>query len=428
MSFYDLNLTQGGDIKTARSFLNQLIDVLQEDISGSTSRRKYQHFVTGGVGPGITSSLFQTVYDQDFTLQTANAVFDITFGLAPPNVISFANNGTAAITTTGVDVTGKYLYPSSSLMMREKTDIYSQFAQILLGNANSKFKIPLESAVGQGEDIDVALFVAFKRLFSRDQIKRETFAMRFYQSASHVNGNGAYPDQPPLLVGGVTSDGVTNLGSTSTSGSAIYTDLNSATAQFTAFGGQYGEIVDSAATDRKVGLLFYDAGVAVFNLSKIVSGSQFMSGAIDAMHPAGVTMLGGEGTETFNTAKFIPDFVTSGSIDNVVDHICGTRFQSGSMTAITFQNVTNINSTLVFCRVRADDANYSSNPTFIDSNGRIIVIDEGQEAFQEPFTYVTSVGLYDDSSPPRLLAVAKLSRPVEKNSERDLTFRVRLDY
>jgi hypothetical protein len=429
MSFYDLNLTQGGDIKTARSFLNQLIDVLQEDISGSTSRRKYQHFVTGGVGPGVTSSLFQTVYDQDFTLQTANAVFDITFGLAPPNVISLANNGTAAITATGVDVTGKYLYPSSSLMMREKTDIYSQFSQILLGNANSKFKIPLDGA-GQAEDIDVALFVAFKRLFSRDQIKRETFAMRFYQTASFVNtaGGTLYPDFPPLLVGDATSDGVTNLGNTSATGSAIYTDLNSATAQFTAFGGQYGEIVDSASTNRKVGLMFYDAGIAVFDLKKIVSGSQFLSGAIDAMHPAGVIMLGGEGTETYNTAKFIPDFVTSGSIDNVIDHICATRFQSGSMTAITFQNVTNINSTLVFCRVRADDANYSSNPTFIDNNGRIIVIDEGQEATQEPFTYVTSVGLYDDSSPPRLLAVAKLSRPVEKNSERDLTFRIRLDY
>ena len=69
------------DIKTARSFLSQLIDVIQEDISGSTSRRKYQVFVTGGIGPGITSSLFQTIYDQDFTLQTANPVFDCTVGL-----------------------------------------------------------------------------------------------------------------------------------------------------------------------------------------------------------------------------------------------------------------------------------------------------------------------------------------------------------
>jgi hypothetical protein len=39
---------------------------------------------------------------------------------------------------------------------------------------------------------------------------------------------------------------------------------------------------------------------------------------------------------------------------------------------------------------------------------------------------VTSVGLYDSSN--QLLAVAKLSRPVEKNSEKDMTFRIRLDF
>ena len=65
------------DIVTRKSNLNQLVDVIQEDISGSATRRKYQVFVTGGVGPGVTSSLFQTVYDQDFTLQTSNAIFDI---------------------------------------------------------------------------------------------------------------------------------------------------------------------------------------------------------------------------------------------------------------------------------------------------------------------------------------------------------------
>ncbi len=65
------------DIKTGRSFLNQLVDVIQEDVSGSSTRRKYQVFVTGGIGPGVTSSLFQTVYDQNFSLQTANPVLDM---------------------------------------------------------------------------------------------------------------------------------------------------------------------------------------------------------------------------------------------------------------------------------------------------------------------------------------------------------------
>jgi len=410
-----------GDIKTARSFLNQLIDVLQEDISGSSSRRKYQHFVTGGVGPGVTSSLFQTVYDQDFTLQTANAIFDITVGLAPEGSLT---TGIAATTKIEVDASGKALYPSSSLMMREKTDIYKQFSQLLLGGCDSLFKVPLEGT--STTPIDAALFIAFKRLFARDQIKRETFAMRFYQTASHVSGDSTAQDEAPVL----DSEGVTNLNKTSLSGSTIFTDLGSSTQKFTTAGGQYGIIVDSSNTSRQVGLMFYDAGVAVFNLGLITSASQFVSGAIDAMHPLGTIMLGGGGTQTEDTAKFIPDFVTSGSIDNILDHICSARFQSGSLTAITFQNVTNINSSLIFCRAPADEFNYSSNPTFVDnsasSRGRIVVIDPGEEDKQESFTFVTGVGMYDASG--NLLAIAKLSRPVEKSPERDLTFRVRLDF
>ena len=58
------------DIKTTRSTLNQLIDFVEEDISGSLTRKKYQVFVTGAASPvdsvvgSVTSSLFQTVYDQ----------------------------------------------------------------------------------------------------------------------------------------------------------------------------------------------------------------------------------------------------------------------------------------------------------------------------------------------------------------------------
>ena len=400
------------DKKTAKSFLNQLIDVLQEDISGSTSRRKYQHFVTGGVGPGVTSSLFQTVYDQDFTLQTANPVFDVTVGLAPDYT-----GGILDTAKTGTDASGKLLFASSSLMAREKGEIYRQFAQTLLGDGNQEFKIPLEIEANVVQTtVDAALFIAFKRLFSRDQIKRETYAMRFYQTASFINGDGSY----------TTSDTGTNLNKTTLSGSTIFTDLGAADQKFNTYGGQYGTIVDSSDTSRKVGLMFYDAGIAMFDLAKITSGSQLMSGTIDAMNATGQIVLGAKGTETQFVSKFIPDFLISGSMDNIVDHICSSRFQSGSLTAITFQNITNINSTLIYCRTPADEFNYSSNPTFVDANKRIVVIDEGQEGVQDTFTYITTVGLYDPNN--NLLAVAKLSRPVEKSPERDLTFRVRLDF
>jgi hypothetical protein len=389
------------DVKTARSYLNQIVDVLQEDTSASVSRRKYQLWVTGGVGPGVTSSLYQTVYDQDFTLLTANPVYDLTVGLNPIGT-------TVTNTQVGVDAAGKELFPSSSLMMREKMDVYRQFAKMLLGDSTAVFKSAFDSTTTT-DQIDVAMFMSFKRLFARDQIKRETFAMKFYQTAS----NSDAVEEP-------------NLNKTSEYGASIYTDVGSSTNKLISFGGQVGNIVDSANTSRNVGLMFYDRGIAVFDLQKITSASQFMSGTIDAMSGQGSTVLGGVGTQTERCSKFIPDFVTSASLDNIIDHLGGARFSSGSSTCVTFQNVTNINSTLFFCRASADEFNYSSNPTYIDTDNRMVVIDPGQEETQTSFTFVTSVGLYDAKD--NLLAVAKLSRPVEKSIEKDLTFKVRMDF
>jgi phage-related tail fiber protein len=126
------------------------------------------------------------------------------------------------------------------------------------------------------------------------------------------------------------------------------------------------------------------------------------------------------------SGNFIPNFMVSGSIDNIINHVATTRFQSGSLTAATFQNVTNINSTLIFCRASADEFNYSSNPTFRDASGNIVVIDAGDDTGQRSFSFITTVGLYNSNND--LLAVAKLSRPIEKNDEKDLTIRVRLDF
>jgi hypothetical protein len=303
-------------------------------------------------------------------------------------------------------------------MMREKLDIYRQFASTLLGDSTTSFKAAFDSSAA-GDVIDVALFIAFKRLFARDQIKRETFAMKFYQTASiNYNNTGNTPSE--------TEAQPQNLFITSISGSAIYTDIGAATNKLTTFGGQVGNIIDSSDTTRTVGLMFYDRGIAVLDLAKVTSGSQYVSGTIDAMHPLGRLVLGANGTETAFKSKFIPDFVVSASIDNIVDHIAACRMGSGSATAITFQNITNINSTLIFCRASADEFNYSSNPTFLDSANRIQVIDVGQEESQKSFTFITSVGLYDAND--NLLAVAKVSRPIEKNDERDLTLRLRLDF
>jgi hypothetical protein len=427
------------DVKPRRSSLNQLVDVIQEDVSGSATRRKYQVFVTGGIGPGVTSSLFQTIYDQDFTLQTANPIFDMTIGLFSGSVKY--NTETTAIVdqaSTAEDVTGKVHFKSSSMMMREKIYNYQQFAQNLLGERIRPFTSPFSKinenggalGVGTNSDpgdmIEAALIITFKRLFARDRIRKETFAMRFYQTGVLVGDENGAAD--PLV-----DNQFGNLQLTSISGSVVITDLGASTNAQRGFGGEYANLVDASNTARNVGLIFYDHGTIILDLKKITSGSQFMSGAIDAMNatsPDGVLatgsmVVGGALGENEN-AKFLPDFIVSASIDDIVDHISTSRMQSGSLTAMTFQNVTSINSTLYFCRAAADDFNYSTNPTFIDSAGRVVVIDPGQTTGQRTFTFPTTIGLHD--SQQNLLAVAKLSRPIEKNDEKDITFRIRLDY
>ena len=91
-------------------------------------------------------------------------------------------------------------------------------------------------------------------------------------------------------------------------------------------------------------------------------------------------------------------------------------------SAITFQNETLINSKIYYCRAAPSQLNYSTNPTYTDAEGNIVALTSNNK----PFSFVTSVGLFDSTG--TLVAVAKTSRPIEKNSETDLTINVRLDY
>jgi len=411
------------DITNTQSSLNQLIDFIQGDVSssaGNPTRRKYQVYVTGATDtPGVTSSLYHTIYDQDYNLQTSNEMFDITVGI-------FSGSDTVTNSSTGLTTNGKLTFDQNSLMMREKINNYRQYAQLLLGDAEGQFTAPFTNP-GTTDYIDHAMFLSFKRLFVRDGIKRETFAMKFYQTASQAG---------PSLEG-LDPVGQSNVFRLTLSGSKIFTDVGSTLSiSRSKVAGDVGSVVDSGVTNRKVGLLFYDMGIAVFDLDKITSASQYMSGTIDAVTAsnvygesvaAGKTVLGDKTNKYTNGfAKFIPDFLVSGSIDDILEHISSVRFGTGtSAVGMTFQNQTLLNSTLIFCKANATEFNYSSNPTFTDSTGRIVTIDQNAIA-QRSIVFVTTVGLYDANS--QLMATAKMSRPIEKSFQKDLVFRIRLDF
>lgn len=81
-----------------------------------------------------------------------------------------------------------------------------------------------------------------------------------------------------------------------------------------------------------------------------------------------------------------------------------------------------IRSTNYFIRVRNTDFNFSNNPTFITDTGELAV----EEFEDDPQTFITTIGFYDDDN--TLVAVAKLSKPVQKNFQREQLIQAKLSY
>lgn len=82
-----------------------------------------------------------------------------------------------------------------------------------------------------------------------------------------------------------------------------------------------------------------------------------------------------------------------------------------------------ISSNHYFVRVTNQMFNYSNNPTFITgSNGMF----RWSAMLRNPHVYITTIGLYDDNN--RLLAVAKLSKPLLKTFNREALIKVKIDY
>ena len=408
MTYYPIS---NSDKVNRTSNIRQLVDILQVDIANKDSagelqntRKNYEVFVTSSIElPGVvTSSLFHTVFDQDYSLQTSNEILDMSIGLNETGETVTGNS-------QEVDSSGKLIFGNDTLMMREKINIYKQYAQVLLGDASSSFYSPFDSSDAVNR-IDEALFINIKRLFSRDGLEKEQISFKIYKAPSAISPN------IDVVYGA-------DVGDVDENNFVLYSDTDT-TLHVTPTGGEIGEVTDGT---NKVGLIFYNRGIIVLDASKVFNSNDVISGPISAVTGDTAEPVSFEvdennvGTLNFN-GNFIPNFWVSGSIDNILDHIAGTRFGRGTNTAIGLINKTSINSTIYFCRVGPNEANFSTNPTYIKSDGTIRCI---QDRGDDPFAYVTTIGLYGGGE---LLAVAKTSRPIEKNPEVDLSISVRLDY
>ena len=274
--------------------------------------------------------------------------------------------------TAGFDESSILSGSASSVQETKKINMYNQFSQVLLGYTGSTNRVRLfESDLTLDEDSPMkeTIFVNLSRLLTKDEIKKG--------SVSITLGTASWA--APF------------------SGVKTFTDAGAAenAGTLNTIGGDYGLL--SSSTAGVGGVVFYQAGVMVLT-------SSIWTGTTDFFSQSG-------------TARTIDNQLVSGSISGSADAF-RHRLQN-----LQFNNTTEINSTVYFCRMPHNKFNYSSNPTYLNA-GSIRVKNNSRN--NPPISYITTVGLYNSQN--ELLAVAKLSEPLRKDPTNELTLRVRLDY
>ncbi len=357
---------QNNDINSTRTLLHESIPLTGTIVSGTYGGAS----VALGSEPNIKNyshGMFQSVYDYPYLSSSANHIFDLTVGMS----------------------TGSALSASTTSQQAKKVNLYNQMAGTLMGyDANGnviRFDQDGDIAAG-GNKINDAIFINFARLLQKDEIKKGSFSI--------VIGVGDYATTMTSLLT-ITDNGAENNYRTNAS-VGDYAILSCSV------GGGFVLGTGSNVDNGLVGLLFYQAGVAVLT-SSLFMGTGSGGGVILGDVPL---VSGKTADDSFKT--------------ETIEANCNA-FRN-RINDISFNNTTELNSTVHFCRINNNEFNYSANPTYVSSS-KLVVKNTQLDA---PVSYFTTVGLY--SADNELLAVAKLSEPLKKDPSNEMIVRVRLDY
>ena len=172
--------------------------------------------------------------------------------------------------------------------------------------------------------------------------------------------------------------------------------------------GNTSQIGNGYTVSGSYGMYLPDIGVILLNGPALTASAAF--GGIGL-----VLDNNNYSTTAINTALY----TSSINNNNLFTAISGSGPVSASFQLNSQEN---ISSNYIFCRVKSQEYNYSSNPTFVSGSGNLLF----SSMVYNPQTYVTTVGLYNNNS--QLLAVAKLSRPLVKDFTKEALVRVKLDW
>ena len=407
------------DVVTTRTLLHEAIPITGSIVYGT-------YGLDGGTETHVKKfahGMFQSVYDYPYLSSSANHIFDIAYG----------HHGDHANATAST----AHAYHS------KRKNIYNQMAQVLMGHDQDGSILKFDAdgdIIAGGEKYESCIFLNFARLLNKDEIKKGSFELELGVHTKYHGSEGTLHGEATTQAQAASMH--TEMLTIKDEGAATDYRVNSPAGEYGLLKvtadttvASFGDRATAKASMNHVGLIFYQAGIAVLTTDVFVKYHSSTTLAITAPEThektSGKLFAGaasGAGVDSgspsmLRTGGATPEY----TIDGMVQTASLTNDQllnsiRKRIKKVCFNNTTELNSTIYFCRVNHNDFNYSSNPTYLNSS-KIRVKSTQSDA---PVSYITSVGLY--SSDNELLAVAKLSEPLRKDPTNDMTLRVRLDY
>lgn len=312
---------------------------------------------------GTSGNYYLNIYQTESTDSTAEVQFNIAYG--------------------DLNGSGSVLYNAGIDGLSPTRTIYGQFRNLIYGDENATFNF---------NEVTQSSFYALT--IDRTRYKQSLFPgslnLTLYSGSEQINltDNSNDVSVVTYLDCGRVFQIVTG-----SNGSAVSTGV------------QTGGSVDAGMTiSGSYGLFLPDIGTIILNAA-----------ALDLPFVSGGISLGTQ--RTSNTTVNNPSRLYSTGSGRI-------GLTTGSFTSsFALNSQETVTSDFIFVRARNGEFNYSENPSFISGSTGAILYD----AFiQNPQTYITTVGLYNDNN--ELLGVAKLSKPLKKDFTKEALIRVKLDF
>jgi hypothetical protein len=361
------------DIVSTRNLLHEAIPITGTIVNyatGAYADTNVKNFAHG---------MFQSIYDYPYLSSSANHIFDLTLG--------YTSQGGWAL--------------RGGTQNTKKKNIYNEMAQVFAGfDQNGVVReFDRDGDLTGGEKFKDAIFMNFTRLLTKDEIKKGSFSLELGVGFSYDTA----------LVDGVFNE---RIKITDPSGSTGF-KVNSPAGEY---GLLYATDTMGAPLNNSApcGLIYYQGGIVALTGGIFLGDSA--GGWLAATFEFGDPNEMGEAAVAAAAGRDITAVLTGSTISASCNYFRHRIYN------LSFNNTTELNSTIYFCRANHNDFNYSSNATYLTASKMVVK----NNSTDSPVSYATAVGLY--SADNELLAVAKLSEPLKKDPSSELTLRVRLDY